>query len=226
MSLQPLDRIGTVQRFVEHEHVRIAHERGRDLRPLPHALAERVDAPVGDVEHRDGLERVVGRVPVDDAMEVGDVAHELPRGEPARHRFVLGYQREPAEHLAIAAGIAVLDAHPTLVDVDEARDRAHERGLPGAVGPEQARHARAERTAELRQRNLLPEPHRYVAHRHGRVRGERGIVHDRPLRAGRRGHRSTQRYRRSNTATPVSTTTTYAMIAKTPPLVTPESGDR
>ena len=71
--------IGAVQGFVEHEHVRIADERGRDLRALPHALAELVDAPVRDVEHRDRAQRVVGRVPVGDAVEVGDVAHELAR---------------------------------------------------------------------------------------------------------------------------------------------------
>ena len=40
-EMQALDRIGAVQRFVEHEHVRIAHERGRDLGALAHALAER-----------------------------------------------------------------------------------------------------------------------------------------------------------------------------------------
>ena len=108
-EVQPLHGIGAVQRFVEHEHVRIAHERGRDLRALAHALAERVDVPVGDVEHLDRLQRVLGRAPVGDAVEVGDVAHELARGEPARHRFVFGHQREPAEHLAIAARVAAFD---------------------------------------------------------------------------------------------------------------------
>ena len=104
-----MDRIGAVQRFVEHEHVRIAHECRGDLRALAHALAELVDAAVGDVEHLDGLQRVLRRAPIGDAVEVGDVADELARGEPARHRFVLRYQREPAEHLAIAAGVAAFD---------------------------------------------------------------------------------------------------------------------
>ena len=52
-----------------------------------------------------------GRAPVGDAVQVGDVAHELAGGEPGRHRFVLRHQREPAEHLAIAARVAAFDAH-------------------------------------------------------------------------------------------------------------------
>ena len=71
-----------------------------------------VDAAVGDVEHPDRLQRLLGRVAVGDAVEVGDVAHELARGEPGRHRFVLGHEREPAEHLAIAARVAALDRAP------------------------------------------------------------------------------------------------------------------
>ena len=55
------------------------------------------------------LQRVLGRAPVGDAVQVGDVAHELAGGEPARDRFVLGHEREPAEHLAIAARVAALD---------------------------------------------------------------------------------------------------------------------
>ena len=73
------------------------HERGRDLRALAHALAER--------RRRGGRRRrasrptasaLVGRAPVGDAVQVGDVAHELAGGEPGRHRFVLRHEREPA----------------------------------------------------------------------------------------------------------------------------------
>ena len=193
-EVQALDRVGAVQRLVEHEHVRIAHECGRDLRALPHALAERVDPPVGDVQHRDRAQRVLGRGAVGDAVEVGDVADELARGEPTRHRFVLGHEREPAEHVddRDAGSLPSMRTVPwlTLMRPVIARMRVV---LPGAVRSEQAGHARSERAAELRQRDLLPEPHRHVGDRHGRVGGERRIVRRRRGGIERGGHRSTQR---------------------------------
>ena len=59
-----------------------------------------------DVEQLDGAQRAVGRVAVGDAVEVGDVAHELAGGEPAGHRLVLGHQRHHAVHGAVAARVA------------------------------------------------------------------------------------------------------------------------
>ena len=41
-------------------------------------------------------QRAVGRVAVGDAVQLGDVAHELPGGEPGRHGLVLGHQRHRA----------------------------------------------------------------------------------------------------------------------------------
>ena len=104
MRCQTLDRVGAVQRLVEHEHVGIAHERGGDLRALTHALAEGIDTPVGDVQHRDGAQRVLGRAAIGDAVEIGDVVDELAGGEPARHGFVFGHEGEPAEDVAIRVG--------------------------------------------------------------------------------------------------------------------------
>ena len=72
-------------------------------------------------------------------MQVGDVAHELARGEAARHGFVLGYQRHAAVHLPVAPWIAAFDPHRALVDTDQPGDRPHERGLARAVRPEQTR---------------------------------------------------------------------------------------
>jgi hypothetical protein len=188
-----LHGVGTVQRFVEHEHVGIAHERGGDLRALPHALAEPVDAPVGDVEHRHGPQRVVGRAPVADAVEVGDVANELARGEPVRHRLVLRHECDPAEHTAIATRVAAVDAYGALIDVDESAHRAHERRLACPVGPEETGDTRPERATQFRERDFLTEPDRHV------VDGDRRVVREcRVVRGGRFGaegfhHRSTHR---------------------------------
>jgi hypothetical protein len=112
-EVQPLDRVGTVQRFVEHEHMGIAHERRGNLRALAHALAEGVDVAVGDVEHLDGSQRVLRRAPVADSVDIGDVVDELARGEPGGHGFVLRNQREPPEHLAVATRVAGLRLEPS-----------------------------------------------------------------------------------------------------------------
>ncbi len=49
-EMDPLYRIGAVQRLVQHEHVGVGDERSGDLGALSHPLAEGVDRPVGDVE--------------------------------------------------------------------------------------------------------------------------------------------------------------------------------
>ena len=46
------------------------HQRGGDLGALAHALAEAVDAPVGDVEQADRCQRGIGRAAVGDTVEV------------------------------------------------------------------------------------------------------------------------------------------------------------
>ena len=73
-----LHGVGTVQRLVEHEDCRIADECGRDFRPLAHALAEAVDATVGDVEHVDLGQRAVRRATVGQHVQVCHVTDQLP----------------------------------------------------------------------------------------------------------------------------------------------------
>ena len=58
-QLDALDRVGAVQRLVEHEHRRVGHQRGGDLRALAHPLAEAVDAASGDIEQPDRCQRRV-----------------------------------------------------------------------------------------------------------------------------------------------------------------------
>ena len=101
-EVQPLHRISAVQRFVEHEHLRIGHQCGGDLGALAHSLAEPVDAAIGGVEHRHRTQSVVGRIAIGDAIEIGDVPDQLPGSQPGRNGFVLGHQRHAGVDLAIA----------------------------------------------------------------------------------------------------------------------------
>jgi hypothetical protein len=61
-EVQSLHRVGPVERLVEHEHVGVGDERRGDLGPLTHALAERADLSIGDVEQIDGAQCPVGCV--------------------------------------------------------------------------------------------------------------------------------------------------------------------
>jgi hypothetical protein len=172
-----LDGVGAVQRLVEHEHEGVGDERGRHLRPLAHALAEPAHPAVGDVQHPDGGERLLGRLPLGHPVEVGDVVHELAGRERLGDGLVLGDERDPALGLPVAPRVAPGHPHLTGVDADQPGDGPHEGGLAGAVRPEQPGHPWPERARQLGQRHLLAEPHGHVRGRHGGVADEGGVGH-------------------------------------------------
>ena len=136
---QALHGVGAVERLVEHEHERVLHEGGGHLAALAHALAEAVHAPVGDRLHVDGLQGPVDHAAVGEPVQVGDVAAQLARRETAGDGLVLRHEGELPVHLPVGPGRAAGHAHLALVDGDQPGDRPHERGLAGAVRPEQAR---------------------------------------------------------------------------------------
>ncbi len=170
-----LDRVGPVERLVEHEHVRVRDERRRDLRPLSHALAEPADTPVGDVEQADGVERAIDCRVVAHAVQVRDVADELASGEHRWHGLVLGHERERALDFSVGAGVRAEHTDHAGVRSEQPGHRPHERRLAGAVGPEQTGDAGPERAAQLGERDLRTEPHRHVADFDRRVGSEGGI---------------------------------------------------
>ena len=204
------------------------HERGGDLRALAHALAEAVDAagrrrrasrPIGSA--------VVGRVPVGDAVEVGDVAHELAGGEPGRHRFVLGHERQRAVHTSRSRRGSRPSTRtvPWLTPIRPVIARISV-VLPAPFGPSRPVTPGTERAAELRQRDLRPEPHRHARRprpsRRRRTPGRRpasarrrsrGVISVPPSGSGAGARRRRRPARRRTTTT-----------ASSPPLVTPLSG--
>ena len=144
--------------------------------------------------------RLDGPPVVVDAVEVGDVAAELAGSEPEGHGLVLGDEGEILVDGAIAPRVAAPDRHLALVHGQEPGDGAHQRGLAGAVGTEQAGDARAERAAQLGDGDLLAEPHRARSgprrwrrpRRRGRGRSAPAVRRRRRQRArGAIAHRST-----------------------------------
>ena len=135
----------------------IAHERGRDLRALAHALAEGVDA-AGRRRRasRPIAARVSGALAVGDAVEVGDVAHELARGEPGRaplrprgpapaRRNTSRSRRGSRPSMRTVPWLTSM--RPVIARISVV--------LPAPLGPSRPVTPGPERAAELRQRDLL-----------------------------------------------------------------------
>ena len=120
--------------------------------------------------------RVGGAVGVGHPVQLGDVAHQLAGGQAGRDGLVLRDQGDAPVDLAVGAGVTSVDPHPSRVHPDEAGDGPHERALAGAVGPEEARHARPERARQLGQGHLLPEPDRRLVDHDGGVGDEGGVA--------------------------------------------------
>ena len=174
-EMSPLHGIGAVERLVEHEHGGAGHEGGRDLRALAHALAEPADPAVGHVGQAHGGEAGVRGAPVAHAVQPRHVAHELARGHPGGDRLVLGHQRQRLLDGPVPARVPIHDPDRSGVRSEETGHGPHERRLAGAVRPQEPGHAGAERAAELRERDLRTEPHRYVVDLDRRAGREGGV---------------------------------------------------
>ncbi len=180
MRRHALHGVGTVERFVEDQHGRVGHERGRDLGSLAHPLAEVADRAVGGIEEVDPCQCTGHGGLVVDVAEPRGVAHELTSGQGLGDRVLFGNEAELEVDGTIGAGVGSEHPHVTLVHREQATDSTHERRLAGSVRTEQPGHTRTERARDLGQRDLLTEPHRDVPDGHGGVCDEGRIGgHDR-----------------------------------------------
>jgi hypothetical protein len=191
-----LHGVGAVQRLVEHQDPGRRDEGRGHLGPLAHPLAEAPDLAVRHVQQPDAVEAPVGHLAVLHAVQRRCVADELAGGQCWRHGLVLGHERDHPLDLAVAVRVSAHHLEAPLVEREEAGERPHQRGLAGAVRPEQAGDPGTERAGQLGQRHLLPEPHRRLLHGDGGVRRERRIEPGR-----RRGRRDRGRRRRAHNAT-------------------------
>ena len=132
-------RVEPRERLVEHEELRLAEQRQGQLHPLLVAAGQALDGVVGPVREVEPLEPAVG----DRAGLVGPQA-----GEPGVVHEVVAHPHalvHPAlgRHVPDAAAHALVDRravplHASAIEGDETDDRPHGRGLPGAVGSEEA----------------------------------------------------------------------------------------
>ena len=130
-------RVQTVGRLVEHEHGGVADERDPDAEPLAHAVGEAGDALARRIGEADGLQHLLGP---------GGGHAEGPGGQAQRlDARAAAVQRPRVEHHADRAARAVQLAiaapayqRRALVGLGEPGEDAQGRGLPRAVGSEEA----------------------------------------------------------------------------------------
>ena len=154
------DRIEPCERLVEHEQLRLVHERRRKLRPLLVAMRELLQLrrrPLGKAEPLQprlrGRPRLVC-VHAVQAAEVGDLLGDRhPRIETALLRHVA--EAQPVLELHRPP----IPEHLARIRLDQPEDRAHRRRLAGAVRPEEAEHPAAlDRERAAVERLHLTEP--------------------------------------------------------------------
>ena len=137
----PEDAFGikTVDRFVEHEHGRVAEQRRRDPEALGHAEREATDSLAGDASKPDLVEHVV------DTGAADAVAEREPQKVVVRAATAVGCARveqrpDLQERTAVLAVVPPVHRHRSRRRRIETDDHPHRRGLSGAVRPEEPGH--------------------------------------------------------------------------------------
>ena len=161
-DLDDLDRVEPDRRLVEDEDPGLVHERSGERRALPEPLGEVLDLPVGHFGEEAALEgfgHAGAHEPARDTLEPGPKREVL--ADPhlgIRGRGLRQVAERGARRVRLAHDVVPGDAGRAGARREEARQDPHRRGLPGAVGAEEA--------------DDLPFPHgeRHVVHRQaGRV---------------------------------------------------------
>ena len=164
------------RRFVQHQHARPVQQRARDLDP-PHLaarqFAHRVPGAVGQFDLLQRGERALPRLAAADAVQRGVIQQILHDREIEIERARLEHHAQQAQRLAGLARHAMAEHVDRAVSrVVEPRDQREQRGLAGAVQPEQRGEARLRhRQADVLQRLARPIGVADAAHgerRHGR----------------------------------------------------------
>ena len=184
--MQPLAGIEAVERLVEEQDAGLVDERRGELGALAHALGVGAHRAVGGVGQLDRGHRPVGRgARVGHALQLGVELGELEAGEVRA-----GRPRAPARGRSRGRPIGSPIAGRPAIRTDPGGRRqqpgqqVQERGLAGAVGPEQAGHAGAEGERDVVDGDDVAVPARDVVERDGR--DGRGRVGGRRRRRWRR----------------------------------------
>ena len=172
--VQSLARVEPGEWFVEHDDLRVVHNRLGELDALAHALRVRRQAPgVGRVEFDNGQCVRGGRIRVGELVEHRGEPHELEGGEQLEDPLLLGHDADAARYLQVMAWVATEHADGADGRRSQATQHAHHGGLAGAVRSEQRGDARAHVERDVGDGHEVTEPLGHVLDHDERV-GRRG----------------------------------------------------
>jgi len=157
--VQALARVEAGERFVEQQHVRVVHNRLRDLDPLAHPLrVRRHGARVVGV-HLDQVEGATGRSPaVGDALQCRSEGDEIDRSLVGEQRLLLRDEADLTTGRTVGARVLAKHLDAAFRRRRQAGDHPQHRALSSPVRAEQCRHARADGERHLADRNDVAKP--------------------------------------------------------------------
>src|SRR6266536_1351845 len=137
----PTGRVQAVGRFVEQQQIRVVYQRLGQLHPLLHAGRVAADLPVPLLVEPDVAQRLRGPFACGgpgQAADPGQVRDELGGDQVRRQAVVLGHVADPGPHrVPLRYRIQPEYPYPAGRGRDESEQHLDERGLAGAVRPDQ-----------------------------------------------------------------------------------------
>ena len=136
------DRVETRKGLVEHQQLRVVHERCRQLHPLLVAVGKSLDLVGAAFSQAEPLEPAAGARPgfgLAHAMKGAEIGELVFRFHLRVEAPGLGHIAEPKA--LIRADRFAMPGNRAGVGCDQSEYRPHGRGLAGPVGPEKTEHA-------------------------------------------------------------------------------------
>src|SRR5687768_11396443 len=166
-DLRRRDEVHSVRRLVEHENVRLTHERAGDERPLFLTAGQIRQRIVREVRDPDVVERLDGTP----AVVVAGTASESDTVVPPHHHDIDDLEREVVVDLVALRNVAEAQRRRTRNGAGKRLERAEQRakdgGLAGPVRPDETEKvAFRDVERDIRKHHATPVPERRVVESH------------------------------------------------------------